>query len=180
MTKLPIDLPPQLAAICQDADHIDLKTVSAPVALPAFLAGLFSFYPGWVKLLYRVRWVFVRLLGMRQTGVPQARSLQAQDVPMRAGARMSFFMVEAAEEQRLWVGRASEAHLTARLAVLANPVGSTGVNRFTVVTIVHYHNWAGPVYFQIIRPFHHLVVNAMIRSGASATPPGQASEIQRN
>jgi hypothetical protein len=38
--------------------------------------------------------------------------------------------------------------------------------RFHVVTIVHYNNLAGPVYFNVIRPFHHLVVKQMARRGA--------------
>jgi uncharacterized protein DUF2867 len=34
-----------------------------------------------------------------------------------------------------------------------------------VVTNVHYHNWAGPVYLQVIRPFHHVVVTRMAQAG---------------
>ncbi|MCP4630164.1 MAG: DUF2867 domain-containing protein [bacterium] len=32
-------------------------------------------------------------------------------------------------------------------------------NRFYVITVVHYKHWTGPVYFNLIRPFHHLVVS---------------------
>jgi hypothetical protein len=39
--------------------------------------------------------------------------------------------------------------------------------RFHVVTIVHYRRWTGPVYFNVIRPFHHLVVYQMAKSAAS-------------
>ncbi|MGE6761631.1 DUF2867 domain-containing protein [Corallococcus interemptor] len=35
----------------------------------------------------------------------------------------------------------------------------------------HYRNWAGPVYFNVIRPFHHLVVARMARHGALAVRP---------
>ena len=69
----------------------------------AFIAGLFSYMPWWLKALYGVRWAFVRLLGMKQEGVP----------------------------------------------------------------IVDYRHWTGPVYFNVIRPFHHLVVAAMLRSAAN-------------
>jgi hypothetical protein len=33
-----------------------------------------------------------------------------------------------------------------------------------VVTVVRYHNLAGRVYFNVIRPFHHLVVHAAMRA----------------
>jgi hypothetical protein len=38
--------------------------------------------------------------------------------------------------------------------------------RYYIVTIVHYLHWTGPVYFNLIRPFHHLVVARMARAGA--------------
>ncbi|MCP5103876.1 MAG: DUF2867 domain-containing protein, partial [bacterium] len=33
-----------------------------------------------------------------------------------------------------------------------------------VVTIVHYKHWTGPVYFNLIRPFHHLVIRRMMKA----------------
>jgi len=40
-----------------------------------------------------------------------------------------------------------------------------GRKRFHIGTAVHYHNWAGPVYFNVIRPFHHIVVSQMMKAG---------------
>ncbi|WP_422698682.1 DUF2867 domain-containing protein [Desulfosarcina cetonica] len=31
---------------------------------------------------------------------------------------------------------------------------------------MRYRNWTGPVYFNLIRPFHHLVVREMMKAGA--------------
>ena len=36
------------------------------------------------------------------------------------------------------------------------------------LTVVHYKHWTGPVYFNVIRPFHHLVVRQMARAGTKA------------
>jgi hypothetical protein len=41
-----------------------------------------------------------------------------------------------------------------------------GVNRFHVATVVNYCHWTGPVYFSVVRPFHHLVVRQMMRAAA--------------
>lgn len=37
--------------------------------------------------------------------------------------------------------------------------GNTTLRRF--ITTVYYKHWTGPVYFNLIRPFHHLVVSRM-------------------
>jgi len=128
---------------------------------------MFSYYPGWVQHLYRIRWGFVRLLGMKQEGIPQLMQMQAEDVPLTPGEKAAFFTVKMAADGRYWVAGITESHLTAYLGVVVEPlpVGS----RFHVLTIVHYRKWTGPLYFNVIRPFHHLVVGKMAKAGAAAT-----------
>ena len=63
---------PGLAELLVRADHIDVKSVTGDCSLREFIAGMFSYYPGWIKNLYRIRWGFVRLLGMKQEGIPQS------------------------------------------------------------------------------------------------------------
>ena len=61
-----------------------------------------------------------------------------------------------------------DKHLRAALGVVQEPAAE-GRRRLRVFTIVHYKNWAGPLYFNLIRPFHHMVVTAMMRAGARAS-----------
>ena len=56
----------------------------------------------------------------------------------------------------------------AALAVVAEPL-TVGTWRYYVVTLVRFHNLTGPIYFNIIRPFHHIVVGNMARAGARGT-----------
>ncbi|GIH93074.1 DUF2867 domain-containing protein [Planobispora siamensis] len=155
---------PRLRALTEDADHVDVKTVEGDVSLREFLAGFISYEPGWMRLLYRIRAGFVRLLGMRQGELPSARGTRPEEIPFTPGGKLAFFTVTEAEEDRYFVAGATESHLTAWLAVVAEP------GRFRVVTIVKYHRWTGPVYFNVIRPFHHLVVTRMARAGARGVP----------
>ncbi len=157
-------LPAAVRPWAEDADWIDHKVVGAEArSLREFLAGFLSHYPWWVKALYGVRAVFVRLLGMRQPGAPAPLYLTPETVPFAPGSWATIFRVDAATEDDHWIGSATDRHLTARVAIVLEPVGQGA--RFHVVTLVHHHRWTGPVYLAVIRPFHHLVVDSMIRAG---------------
>jgi hypothetical protein len=153
---------PNLSKLMETANHVDIKTISGEVSLREFIAGMISYSPGWIKFLYGVRWFFVRLLGMKQEGMPQELTMQPEGVSFVTGEPAAFFSVKMAEEDKFWFAGITESHLTAHLGVILEP-GQP--NRFHVLTIVHYHRWTGPVYFIVIRPFHHLVVGQMMKAG---------------
>lgn len=157
-------LHPAIVPLAAHANYIDEKTIESDVPLRDFIAGFFAYYPGWVKALYAIRWGFVRLLGMKQDGVPEAVGV-APIIPMTAGESMSFFRVLAAQEDVYWAAVAEDRHLKASVAIVREPLAETR-SRYHVVTIVHYRHWTGPVYFNVIRPFHHLVVAGMAKAGA--------------
>ncbi len=159
-TKQPWEDFPAVEKTLAGADHIDVKQFEGELSLREFIANFINYYPFWLKFLYRVRWLFVRVLGMTQNGIPQPPNTRPQDIPMTAGAKAGFFEVKAAEENSYYIAGGTEPHLTAHLAVVQEPLSETN-NRFHVITVVHYHRWTGPVYFNVIRPFHHLVVNRM-------------------
>jgi hypothetical protein len=151
---------PALTGVLAGANHVDVHAVQSDLGLREFIAEMMNYHPRWLRMLYRVRKFFVALLGMRQDGIPASPGWRAEAVPMRAGQAASFFTVRAAEEDRLWIVDAEERHLRATLCV----VREAGL--FSLVTIVHYRHWTGPIYFNVIRPFHHLVLARMARAGA--------------
>jgi hypothetical protein len=154
-----------LAPWLKRLDHIDVKTVTSRVPLRAFVAGMLNYRPAWLVALFGARVVFVRLLGLRRHTAAPAPRFTPDSVPMTPGQRALFFTVRAAEDGRLWLADADDRHLWGALAVVAEPLGG-GRWRYHVVTLVRYHNWSGPVYFNAIRPFHHLVVGSMAWAGA--------------
>ena len=157
---------PELAPILDKADHLDVKTATGTMSMRQFIASMISYQPGWVTFLYRIRAVFVQFLGMRQEGVPQAIHMKPENLPMQAGGKVAFFKVRIAEEEHYWVVEAEDSHLHASLGVVVELLQGDQ-KKFYVITVVHYHNWAGPVYFNVIRPFHHIVVGSMVRAGAT-------------
>jgi len=155
---------PEIQPLLANADYIDVKTVIGTVDLQTFLAGFFNYHPAWLISLFAVRAVFVRFLGMRQGRMKSGTFLTPERVPMQIGKRVSFFTVRLAEDGHYWFADNSDIHLKGTLGVVVEPLAGQQ-KRFHVVTIVHYHNWAGPLYFQVIRPFHHLVVTRMAQAG---------------
>jgi len=161
---------PELRPLLEDADHVDVKIVTGTVDLRTFVASMLGYQPGWLTGLYRLRAVLLRALGMRQAGIRRGPKMTPETVPMRPGSSAGRFTVRMAEEDRYWVAEARERHLEAALGVVVEPLDH-GRRRFYVLTVVRYHAWTGPVYFNLIRPFHHLVVGRMAAAGVR-TPAG--------
>lgn len=150
---------PALAPLLRGASHVDVVTRPGTRPLREVVAAMMAYEPKWIRLLYHVRRVFVRFLGLRQPGIPAAPRWTPEEVPMAVGAPAAFFRVRTAEEERHWAVDIEEKHLRAALCVVRE------ASQVSLVTIVHYRHWTGPIYFNVIRPFHHLVVRAMLRAG---------------
>ena len=167
---------PQIAQLLKGSNYIDVKTIEGQTSLRQFIASMLSYYPGWIVFLYRIRTLLVKLLGLVEHPAPEALPrLVPQDVSFVVGETVTFFTVWSAEEQHYWVGETPEdKHLSAYFGVVVEPIEGNR-KRFHVATIVYYKHWTGPVYFNLIRPFHHLVVGRMMRAGVHRTNRGEAS-----
>lgn len=156
---------PELARLLKGADHLDVKTVRSQKSLREFLAAMFNYQPGWVSFLFGMRKFLAGLLGLRQNGIPRRATLRPENISFRPGAKLSFFKVEQGQEDSFIVAGIDDSHLWAGLVVAVEP-GDGPSHLYHVATIVKYHRWTGPVYFNLIRPFHHLVVGGMARAGS--------------
>ena len=157
---------PELKQILKNADHVDVKTVQGSNSLAEFISGMLSFRPSWLIFFYRIRKMLVPLLGLHQDAGPEMLTpLRAGDIPFQPGRKASFFTVRLAEKNKYWVAETpDEKHLQAFVGIFRQRVNQQ-TNNFHVMTVVHYKHWTGPVYFNIIRPFHHLVVKQMALAG---------------
>ena len=158
---------PELREFFEGVDHADIKTIDGERSLQAFIAGMLSYYPPWLVLLYKIRQLLVALLGLVRHEEPDTLpAFRPEDIPFAQEERISFFIVKKAQEDRFWVAEAPEdKHLKAYVAITAQRLES-GATRFRVATTVRYLHWTGPVYFNLIRPFHHLVVWEMMKAGS--------------
>ena len=151
----------------EGADVTDFKTIDSKNDLRTFIAAMLSYYPWWIVMLYRVRALVVHVLGLVKHEAPEELpNLQPEQIPFTPGGKATFFIVRMAEENAFWFAETPpDKHLRAYFGVVAEPLAN-GLKRYYIVTIVHYLHWTGPVYFNLIRPFHHLVVARMARAGA--------------
>lgn len=148
----------------RDVDYIDIKTIEGNVSLRQFIADMLSYYPWWIVFLFRVREFLVKILGLVKHEKPDSLpSIKPMDLAFRPGEKASFFIVRTAKENIYWVSETPEdKHLKAYFGVLAEKLSDQST-RFHVFTSVKYIHWTGPVYFNLIRPFHHLVLWNMMR-----------------
>jgi len=129
---------------------------------------MLSYYPWWLVLLYRIREALVRILGLVRHEAPETLpSLRPEDLSFTPGEQASFFIVRGGREESFWVSETpDDKHLSAYFGVVKEPL-EDGVSRFHVITTITYKHWTGPLYFNLIRPFHHLVIARMARHGLS-------------
>ena len=149
-----------------DADHVDVKTIETDTDLRSFISGMLSYNPWWLVTLYRIREIFVRILGLVHHEQPDVLlSIRPDNLSFTPGEKASFFIVRDAEEDKYWVSESPEdKHLRAFLGVVEERLNQND-RRYHVFTCVTYLHWTGPVYFNLIRPFHHLVLRSMMKAG---------------
>ena len=148
------------------ADHLDVKSIEGDIDLRGFIAGMLSYYPWWLVALYKVREVLVYMLGLVKHEKPEILPvILPESLSFTPGENASFFIVRTARENAYWVSETpADKHLSAYFGVITEK-SNDHCNRFYVFTSVKYLHWTGPVYFNTIRPFHHLVVRQMMRAG---------------
>jgi len=154
----------ELKQFFEGADFIDVKVFEGKATLPGFVASMLSYYPWWLIRLYRIRQFLVSILGLAKHEKPQdLPNLEARDISFTPGENVSFFIVRCTQKDTYWISETPpDKHLKAYFGVVVEVLNEYE-NRFYVITTVYYKHWTGPVYFNLIRPFHHWVVSRMAK-----------------
>ena len=156
---------PALAEYLDGADHVDVKSGTGTLSLREFMAGVLSYQPGWMQVLWRIRVWLLRILGQGKSDATGKDRLTAETLPVETGQEALFFTVADSDGETYWVAIGEESHLGAALGVLVQPQdGQEGMKQFHLITVVRYRNWAGSIYFNLIRPFHYLIISAAMKS----------------
>lgn len=144
------------------ADHVDSHDIDGNVPFRKHLAAALNWMPGWLRFLYRVRSVLARIMRLDHADVVGNERFDADTFPMQPGQKVGPFEVVSAQEENHWMAMAEDRHLAGYICMAVEELGED-CKRYHCTTIVRYRNWLGPVYFNMIRPFHHLIVLGMLR-----------------
>ncbi len=155
---------PELDDLVPIVDVIDVKTARGAVSLREFTAGALGHGPLWIKALFGVRILLAWALRL-ETAVPDSFRLRPETVSFTPGDPASFFTVVRGEEDHYLLLKVSDNHLVAWLAIITD---NGQPAEFKVVTLVKYLRPVGRFYYNLIRPFHHLVLLGMCRAGETS------------
>jgi hypothetical protein len=154
---------PELRDLLPEADVVDVKTATGAVTLREFVAGALSNESRAGQALFALRVPVAKLLRLEMTGMPSRTRLRPEDISFTPGDHLSFFTVDRGEDEHYLLLKVTDNHLFAYLAIIVDDSGP--VRAFKVVTLVHYLRSAGRLYYNLIRPFHHVAIRFMCRSG---------------
>ncbi|TGE27953.1 DUF2867 domain-containing protein [Hymenobacter metallicola] len=147
-------------------DHTDAYRLALPAGAAADATALtwrlFGQTPAWIRYLMRLRDWLVRPL--RLTTFPETIR-PPYGTALVPGSSLGAFRVFATAPHEVVLGL-DDRHLDFRVSVLLAEDGRAAV----VSTLVWFHNWVGRWYFQLIQPFHHLVVPALLRHALRQEP----------
>lgn len=156
---------PELSSLFENADYVEEKNTVGPCDLRTFISKTIFYNPSWMRLLFKIRGVLVRLMGMKQEAIPSGH-VNPSDISFTPGDKCQSFTVTHGKDNEFIAMFNEDKHLSAHL-IMASVPQPDGNNRFYVGTIVHHKHWTGPVYFTIIKPFHHLIVWRILKVGVS-------------
>ncbi len=138
---------PLLADALPGADWSDAYAVGIPVEAPPrdpqeWADAVFHAPPTWIQLLFGVRELLVRAVGIERGGAHVFDTVSRRDDEVLLGV--------------------DQSHLGFRASVVVER------DRVVVTTVVKFHNRRGAAYFAVVRTVHPLVVRSMLARAALA------------
>jgi Protein of unknown function (DUF2867) len=108
--------------------------------------------PSWINWLLRLRNMAVAPLRLKP-GVKTRRDGMS-------GEKIGIFPILSQSPARVVLGL-DDRHLDFRLLVDVEDLGE-GRQSVTASTVVKTHNWLGRIYLALVKPFHRIIVRAML------------------
>ncbi|RXM38262.1 DUF2867 domain-containing protein [Chryseobacterium sp. CH21] len=125
--------------------------------------AFFTSGPKWGKKMFALRNKVVRLFGLK-TGSKTENKLTEQGFKCEVGERLGIFKVFDKTNNEIILGE-DDKHLDFRVSLLFDKnKNEKDVNFLAISTTVKFHNWLGILYFLPVRPFHKLIVPAMLKN----------------
>ncbi|SMO66942.1 Protein of unknown function [Chryseobacterium rhizoplanae] len=152
----------------KDFDYVDsfegeLKHGSRNIDITEIGNVFFTSGPKWGKKMFAFRNKVVRLFGLK-TGSETEKQQMEKVFKCEVGERMGIFTVFDKTDNEIVIGE-DDKHLDFRVSLLFDEnKDHLDEKSLTISTTVKFHNWLGVLYFLPVRPFHKLIVPAMLKN----------------
>lgn len=128
----------------------------------AVAKAFFSFSPKWIGSLFALRNKIVSVFGLKTGNGLSQKEEVLQNFKGEIGDQVGVFKVFDKTENELILGE-NDSHLNFRVSLLL-VTQPDHTKDLTISTVVHFNNWFGKLYFFPVKPFHKLIVPAMLKS----------------
>lgn len=159
---------------CHYQDDFALALFEEQANIQQLTALFLDSAPLWVDALMRLRDAMVEIFGLKTA--PQERP-NFEDIHFQEGKRIGIFQVYALEKEAILLGEEDRhldfrvlLHLRKKPYLNGNQGDPTKIENpqkkkteLVLTTTVRFHGVWGRRYFLVIRPFHKLVVKAMLQ-----------------
>jgi hypothetical protein len=113
-------------------------------------------FPIWINALFKLRNFLVKFAGLKK----EEQDLQELEKCIRMGKTYGIASVPAKNDNET-VLLLSDSHLDAYISVYVENKEERKV--VSAITLVHFKNRFGRIYFFIVRPFHGVIVKSMLK-----------------
>ena len=121
------------------------------------MVNFWTDFPQWINALFKLRNFLVKFVGLKSAEKDNVKELEKC---IRTGEAYDFVSVPAKSGNET-VLLLSDSHLKAYLSVHVE--SGNEHKTISAITLVHYKNLLGRIYFFIIRPFHGLIVKSLLK-----------------
>ncbi len=143
------------------ADYSDVYaceiTTEKEITPDDLLVSFWTDFPGWVNRLFQLRNLLVKPFGLKGA---KGNNLAAFENTIRTGAPYNMASVPAKNPHET-VLLLTDEHLDAYMAVHIQ--SNESHKMISAITLVHFKNKLGRLYFFVIKPFHGFVVRNMLK-----------------
>jgi hypothetical protein len=114
-------------------------------------------YPAWVNALFKLRNYLVKFVGLKSSEGSDVKEIEKC---IRTGQAYRLASVPAKSDNET-VLLLSDTHLDAYISVYVEDKKETKI--ISLITLVHFKNRLGRIYFFVVRPFHGVAVKNMLK-----------------
>lgn len=141
-----------LSVECKNSNHYSVDYLTAL---------FFSSIPVWVRMLLNLRDFLVKPFGLETGTIPKQEALDTS-LHFNIGDRAIFFPVIDRSECEIVMAK-DDKHLYFRTSLYIESTSDQNMDTVYITTIVRFHNICGKLYFAPVKPFHKLIIRALLK-----------------